>query len=471
MAIIWKILLAAALLFAAFAVYVVAGVIISYKKQPPVSAEYAGSFNPGECFGEGISGERARVLDESGEALTERLRLIDTAEKSIILSTFSFHADESGKDVLCALLAAAKRGVTVKIIADGAPGFISITHSAYFHGLAAMKPVEIKIYNPLNFLAPWKLMGRLHDKYLIIDDRMYILGGRNTYDAFLGNTGRQNHDRDVLVYNTEPGDKSASLFRVKDYFESVWNYGESKPVKGQSGKKAAAAMRELGERYAGLKLKHPTLAEPENFTETTYETRKITLLSNPIHVYAKEPTLFFALTELMKARGSGNIDIHTPYVICNGAMYSAFSEICESNRDTCLMTNSAANNGNPFGAADYVKNKSRLINTGLKISEYEGGISYHGKSIAIGDRLAVIGSFNMDMRSVYLDTELMLVIDSEKVTARLRECMAKYEAQSVKAIDAEHYETPGNVTRQELTPAKKRRIKLLNLFSWIRFLT
>ena len=62
------------------------------------------------------------------------------------------------------------------------------------------------------------------------------------------------------------------------------------------------------------------------------------------------------------------------------------------------MTNSVANNGNPFGAADYAKNRNRILETGIDIWEYEGGYSYHGKSILIDDDLSVIGSFNMDMR-------------------------------------------------------------------------
>ncbi len=68
------------------------------------------------------------------------------------------------------------------------------------------------------------------------------------------------------------------------------------------------------------------------------------------------------------------------------------------------MTNSVANNGNPFGSADYQKNRDRISSTGVTIWEYEGGYSYHGKSILIDDDISIIGSFNMDMRSVYLDT-------------------------------------------------------------------
>lgn len=57
------------------------------------------------------------------------------------------------------------------------------------------------------------------------------------------------------------------------------------------------------------------------------------------------------------------------------------------------MTNSVANNGNPFGASDYQKNKGRLLETGLKIQEYEAGV-LSWKSITIGDELAIVSSFN-----------------------------------------------------------------------------
>ena len=51
--------------------------------------------------------------------------------------------------------------------------------------------------------------------------------------------------------------------------------------------------------------------------------------------------------------------------------------------------------------------------------EYDAGVSYHGKCFTIGDRLTGIGSFNWDMRSAYIDTELMLVIDSKSLNLRV----------------------------------------------------
>ena len=121
------------------------------------------------------------------------------------------------------------------------------------------------------------------------------------------------------------------------------------------------------------------------------------------------------------------VKIHTPYIICNGYMYKGLTTVADKVPQVTIMTNSVANNGNPFGAADYSKNKQKILNTGVSILEYEGGMSYHGKSVLIDDNISIIGSFNMDMRSAYLDTELMLVVDSKDINKSLLKSMEKYE--------------------------------------------
>lgn len=452
-----------------FVLYILIGIILSYRRQPDVSQEYRSGFHAGDCYGDDISCDRAYIIEDNEEALLERLRMIDQAKDRVILSTFEFRADESGKDMLAVLMQAAERGVTVQILVDGTTAFMRMDRSEYFHALADMDNVEIKVYNKINLLKPWKIMGRLHDKYVIADNDLYILGGRNTYDYFLGDNGYKNYDRDVLVYNTEPNNKESSVYQIEEYFESIWELDECTSYKRWSASRILSAQEELKERYGIIKEKYPEFEEGADYSKMTFAVNKITLLSNPTHVYAKEPQLFYSLVEIMKS-SEGDILIHTPYIICNDWMYESLREICEGNPDTVLLTNSAANNGNPFGASDYIKNKGRLVDTGLNIYEYEGGVSYHGKSIAAGDRLSVIGSFNIDLRSAYLDTETMLVIDSERLNRQLKENMQVYEAASVKVLDKDNYEVPGNVIRQEMSIEKKLVINILRIFSWFRFL-
>ncbi len=456
-------------LFALFLLYFAGGVIISYRRQPKVSHEYRSGFHPADCYGDSVSCDRACIVEDNEDALLLRLQMIERARERLILSTFEFRADESGMDMLAMLQAAARRGVRVQILADGMPALLQMNANLYFRALAALENVEIKIYNRFNLFLPWKSMGRLHDKYVIADDDLYLLGGRNTYDYFLGDHGYRDYDRDVLVYTTDPESEESSIHQLERYFESVWELRECKPFHAWNTKKVASAQKELEERCLQLRMDYPVLAEEADYAGLTFEVNKITLLSNPTHVYSKEPTVFHALTELMK-ESEGDISIHTPYIICNGWMYDSLREICERHPGTALLTNSVANCGNPFGAVDYLRNKGRLLDTGLIIYEYEGGVSYHGKSISIGDRMSVVGSFNMDMRSVYLDTELMLAIDSEGVNRQLRGYMEGYEAGSVKVLDREHYEIPPNVTRQEFSKDRKWQIRILRFFDWLRFL-
>ena len=456
-----------------FVLYVISGIVISYIRQPKVSSEYQESFSPESCYSDQISTDRACVIEDNVTALEERLRMIGQAKERIILSTFDFHADESGKDVLAALLDAAERNVKVQILVDGFSALQQMDGDAYFYALSSMENVEIKIYNRLNLLKPWKSMGRLHDKYLIVDDDLYLLGGRNTYDYFLGDHGYKNYDRDVLVYSTRPENKESSIHQLEAYFRSVWDldvckiFGKKQGLAEKTDVLAARAV--LKQRFKKLLQENPLIQEKADYTCMTYEVNQITLLSNPTHVYAKEPTLFYSLTELMKD-ARREVAIHTPYIICNDWMYDSLKEVCGEKKKVLLMTNSVANNGNPFGASDYQKNKDRLLETGLEIHEYEGGVSYHGKSIVIDDELAIVGSFNMDMRSTYLDTELMLVIDSRDVARQLRGYMESYEADSVEALQDGSYRVPDGVERQTISKKREQRVKLLTLFNWFRFL-
>ena len=117
-----------------------------------------------------------------------------------------------------------------------------------------------------------------------------------------------------------------------------------------------------------------------DYTDETFETEKIALVSNPIHTGSKEPVVWYQLGELMK-NAKNRVKIHTPYIICNDMMYNTWEEIAENVSDFSIMTNSVANNGNPFGSADYAKNRNRILSTGINTREYEGGYSYHGKSV------------------------------------------------------------------------------------------
>lgn len=456
------------------ALYELIGVCIGYANQPEISNQTKKEFQLEQFDESSQNQERAAVIETNSDALLERIRLIQNAERELVLSTFAFHSDESGKIVIGALLDAADRGVHIRILADGFESWVSMEWNPYFYAMSAHENIEIKIYNRANPLKPWTIMGRMHDKYLIADEQIYILGGRNTYDYFLGDfPGHKNFDRDVLVVCDKP-QKENSVVQLLEYFEKIWEQDDCRYFheKEMLGKKASVkeAKMKAEEAYTSYYGENREQIDDTDYEKDTFETDRIVLLSNPIHTGAKEPVVWYQLGELMKNADS-RVKIHTPYIICNEMMYNTWTQIAEQVPEFMVMTNSIANNGNPFGAADYAKNRDKIADTGIDIWEYEGGYSYHGKSILIDDDLSVVGSFNMDMRSVYLDTELMLVIRSKEVNAQLEEGMMEYEKVSRQILEDGTYYDPYNVEAVELTEKRRSRIFFIqHLLSWARFL-
>lgn len=167
--------------------------------------------------------ERIRCVDDNEEALLWRLRMIEAAKKSIVLSTFDLRADESGTDLLAALNHAAQKGVEIKLLIDGIYQQLFLNKSKEFQALVSRENVQVGVYNPITPASLLKINYRMHDKYLIVDNEMYLLGGRNSNDIFLGDkTTGINMDRDILVYDTTKG-QGESLQELEVYFQQIWN--------------------------------------------------------------------------------------------------------------------------------------------------------------------------------------------------------------------------------------------------------
>lgn len=447
-----------------FFLYLGIGAIAPFTKQPEVSQTTKDDFNPNDYTGSGEGPDRARIIKDNTEALDTRMQMIRHAKERIIMSTFDFRTDEAGKDLLAMLLDAADRGVSVEIFADGFNSWVRMEGNKYFYALSSHPNVKITLYNKINPLKPWTIMGRMHDKYLIIDDTAYILGGRNAFGYFLGDyKGHKNYDWDVLVYNT--GSEDSSLYQVLSYYQTITAekfcsiFHDKESIADRSSVKKAA--EELRSRAALLMESKPQLdAEAYDYEGKTEKTHKISLLHNPIHIFAKEPVVFYQLMELAKT-AKERVTIHTPYAVCNDMMYDSFTELGDKAE---IMFNSAANNGNLFAAVDYLRQKQKLLDTNMTIMEYEGGVSYHGKTMAIDDHLAIVGSFNMDMRSAYIDTELMLVIHSEEVTKDLRKKMNEYENYAAVADTVDTY-LPSGLTEMKELPFKKKLVR--TCFGWL----
>ncbi len=474
-----KIILILLIILVFFATYLIVGGLAPYFSTPKISEESINQIEHREFYGKTEGVDRAAIIEDNEEALKIRLKMIADAKESIVLSTFDFRSDQAGLDMLSALYNAANRGVKVEIFADGFNSNIQMERNNYFYALSSHKNVKIIIYNNVNIFTPWKGLGRMHDKYVIADNRAYILGGRNTFGYFLGNyPGHKNYDRDVLVYNKNyKSDKKnkinanhydegdSSVYQVKKYYKDITSmkccsifHNDSKLAESEKVKKAAG---ELTDRYKKIKKKYAGFLDKDfDYEKNTYSTNKITLVSNPTTIYAKEPIVFQTLMYLAE-NAKEKVKIHTPYIISDDYMNKEFAKVGNKSE---IMLNSVANNGNLFGAVDYMRHKKDIINTKMAIKEYDGGTSYHGKSMTIDDELAIVGSFNMDMRSAYIDTELMLVINSKDVTKQLVTNMEKYEKDSLIVKNINEYTNSDKIKPKEISKGKQR---IKSWFGWL----
>lgn len=379
----------------------------------------------------GTSPDRVMLLETNISAWEERIRLLNQAQERIILATFDMREGESTRDLLALLLHKAEEGVEVQILVDGISGAVRMEGEPLFYALSSHPRVEIRLYNRLNLLTPWKTQGRMHDKYVIVDDLAYILGGRNTFDYFIGMypAGSRSFDREVLVYRSSGEEAESSLFSLKDYFNRVWNQKDCSVFHGEKDlaekSRVKREIQNLKERYELLAGDYPQLFEKPDYESRTYETRGISLISNPTGIYGKEPVVFYELTERMK-RAKEQVILHTPYAVLNGYMREALLEAASRDAEITVMLNAVENGDNFMASSDYVYHRKGLLQTGVRLLEYDGGTSYHGKSMVLDGRTVFVGSYNLDLRSSYVDTELMLAIESEGLAEELLGYMEAY---------------------------------------------
>lgn len=453
--------------FIFFLLYLIIGACAPFFRYKPLSKKAEEDISSA-TYVQGTSGcERVMLLETNISAWEERMRMMQLAEKEIILSTFDFRDGEAPRDILSLLLHKADEGVKIKILVDGFSGLVRMEGRSLFYALSSHPNAEIKIYNPMNLLLPWKTQGRMHDKYVIVDDSVFILGGRNTFDYFIGDypTNSRSYDREVLVYNTDfengPGE---GLSQVRAYFESVWNLPECKIF--HDSEKLAGRTRvqkerqNLMERYETLSASRPDLFQIEKdeirqyYQDNTLEAGKITLLSNPTHLYGKEPVVFSTITHLIE-NAKSSVIFHTPYIVLNDYMYDTLKAAGSKVPDIRIMINSVENGDNFFASSDYIRRKKWMAGLGIPIYEYDGGTSYHGKSLVIDDTLSLIGSYNLDLRSTYMDTELMLAIESPDLARQLTGYMEEYHKDCRRLLEDGSYEIPDHITVASVPAWKK----------------
>lgn len=204
----------------------------------------------------------ALILDYGQDALLARLDLIRGAQRAIDIQTYIFDEDDAGHLILDELLAAAKRGVKVRLLVDQLAALKRVDTVAALAG--AHVNFEMRVYNPVlgraRFGYPmyalasaccWRRLNqRMHNKLIVVDGLVGVTGGRNYQNDYFDWDARYNfRDRDILVAGPAVAD-------MQGHFEAFWDAPLSTPLTRLSD------VGRLVLRQGVPKLQHPEPEQP-----------------------------------------------------------------------------------------------------------------------------------------------------------------------------------------------------------------
>ena len=347
--------------------------------------------------------ERVSFVADPFDAFALRMAMIESAEKSILITSYIAHPGETTDILFSALFNAAERGVKVSMVFDSKMGGMK---GQLARSLEAHPNIEIYHYNPFKLLKPHKLQAVFHEKYYLIDDHMLILGGRNIGDKYFDPPGFSesvSYDYDLFVYEEE---KTSFFESIKNHHDELINH------------KSVAAVKSGQEQY--VPIDYDSNYNLESFIENTVGVDSIQFVSDPLD--AEDSTPFIAtLLQRLVLSSEKEVLVQTPYMTHHRALFDTL-RVKKDKVDIAILTNSISSSWNfpAFGA--YYNFKKVFVEAADGLYEYQsedGKDSIHGKAYLIDDKL-VLGSTNLDHRSYYINPETVIIVKGEAIADQFR---------------------------------------------------
>ncbi len=432
----------------------------------PKDSQYLGTHPVERFFGEGIGQDRVALIEDRYYSGLVRVNLIENAEETLDISYYTIHDGISTDIFLGSILDAADRGVKVRFILDGVFHHLEGDLKDVIYAFTEHPNIELKFYEPFDMLKPWTMNNRLHDKFIIADNNIALIGGRNIGDEYFAKDDANIavvNDRDALILNTDERDYSNSVIsQIEEYFNLVWDHDYSVyPKENLSNRqitKGEQKTEDLRDRLEALRNNYPEAFENNfNWEEKTFPTNKITLVHNPIQRLNKEPWVYYELTNLAK-NSKESILIQSPYIIPTKNMLKVLDMDRIGAENIDILTNSLYTSPNPFAISGYMNHREKIVDNSTNVYEFQGSGSIHAKSYIFDNRISAVGSFNFDSRSSYLSTETMVIIDSKEFAKDLEEEIGKYIGSSLKVGEDYSY-ISDPLVKEENVPLMKSIIQ------------
>lgn len=331
-----------------------------------------------------VEGNRLTLLTEGPERLDALLALIDGAERSLRILYYIYADDASGRRVNDALTAAAKRGVAVSLIVDGF-GSDDAADEHFFDGLGAAG-VSVCRFVP-RFGRRYLL--RNHQKLALADEASILIGGFNVENDYFESGTEAWRDLGLLVEGPAAG-------RMAGYFDALDSWIREPKGKTRHLNSALAKWSETGGKLCWL------IGGP---------TRKLSPWAQAVR------------GDMMRA---SRIDIVAGYFTPSPTMLRRLDKAGRRQAEVRVVTAAKSDNNATIAAARFTY--AGLLRKGVKLFEYAPS-KLHTKLYVIDDAVH-IGSANFDMRSLFLNLELMLRIEDAGFAAQARRYVDGEVAQS-----------------------------------------
>lgn len=452
-----------------YIIYVFIGAVLIFAMPKKVSPEYLEESSHETYYSDQVGRDRAIILDNPLEAGLARLFIIENAKETLNICYFSIGRGETPHIFLGALFDAADRGVQVNILLDGIFHGLRGPRRPIIYAISNHPNMNLKFYEKFNPLLPWTINNRMHDKFIIADNNISIIGGRNIGDKYFAPEWHEksiSNDRDVVVINFSENDEVSVVDEISDYFHEIWKHKFSQDVNlwtrsifRKKGEISASNMREKASK--SRKVYEDQFEKLPDLYNISLPTNKVSFIRNPIERFSKEPWCWYEIVQLCKA-SEESIFIQSPYIIPSKKMTRGLisSEDLE-NMNITFLTNSLASTPNLLAFSGYANYRSRMVDNKINILEIQSSDSIHSKSFVIDNNIVGIGSFNLDGRSSFLSTESMVVIHSEQVVEEFTENVFTYIDESLLVgVDYEYVDNK-KIQEKQASILKKMLVKFL----------
>ncbi len=425
-------------------------------------------------------GNRARLLINGEASFLTRLRLIEEAEESIYIQALIFKADTVGCAIADRLIARKREDpdLDIRVIVDAYANIQDYdAQMLYFEMMDA--GIEVQGYEPL-FLEwmneidteDWTAGNkRYHEKYWVIDGRRAVLGGMNVGDEYArvgDDPALVWRDQDVYLEGPVVRDVAAAF---EENFAELQRLAERRP-----------RILESDAYWSAWRQVHPELrarvSESMGRGRAWRRARRARLdreamrgraVESPVH---DDVTVRFvrsrprlgerwidrAYREQIDAAQT-SVVIANAYFIPTDALQAALIRAAQRGVEVTVLTNSKETNDIPLindaGRIAY----RPLMDAGVRVYEWhaerhdEG--TWHAKIAIFDQRVAIVGSYNLDARSLALNSEDVVVIEDPRIAAELHGRVIDTDlrfADRITAAQAEAWADPSLIPAMDRVP-------------------